>query len=286
MLKNNLMISLLLILMLCINFAIAQNNPAFNTQPTGSQLEKQTPWLGVWIENVPIALGKHLSSILQENQGVLVSRIHDNSPAQKAGLKEYDVIAQLNDQKIFSSQQLSQLIYNAKVDSKMTMHYVNQGKMLTKEVVLTAKPQQGFSQRITPNKVQPLSPPLVPHRFNQLMQPGLNFQDFSNRFQSNAKRSSWSEFESLLIQSTEPNKYKVSVTYQDSNSNKKEFTFEGDMQQIQQQIRSTKDMDENKKMNLLAALVNQGNSNSRFQHGFFPDNWFNQYQQGFPPHVR
>ena len=274
---------LFVIFSLAINSAYAQNNPRLNTQQPETSVANQSVWLGVWIENVPIALGKHLSTMLQENQGVLVSRVHDNSPAQKAGLQQYDVIAQLNDQKIFSSQQLSQLISNAKLDSKMTIHYVHQGKMLTKEVVLTLKPQTAFSRKNRVNKVQPI----LPRGFDPFNHPRFGFQDFPNKMQQDSKSSSWSEFESLLIQSTAPDEYKISVTYQDSNSNKKAFTFEGNIEQIQQQIKSSNEMDEKKKIKLLDALANQGNINNPFQQGFFPGpNWFNQSQQLFPPRMR
>jgi len=282
MFKYCLNFSILLTVLFSSSHLLAQNNTAYNPQQNTTPVTKQSPWLGVWIENVPIALGKHLSSMLQENQGVLVGRVHENSPAQKAGLKQYDVIAQLNDQRIFSSQQLSQLIHNAKIDSNMTIHYVRQGKMQTKDVVLTLKPQQAFSQKIRPNKVQP-----IPRGFDPFNHPRFGFQGFPNKLQQGSKSSSWSEFESLLIQSTSPDKYKVSVTYQDSNSNKKEFTFEGSIEQIQQQIKSSDDMDENKKTKLLNALANHGNVSTPFQQSFFPDpNWFNQGQQLFPQRIR
>jgi membrane-associated protease RseP (regulator of RpoE activity) len=283
MFKSTLNGSLFLVVIISMSLAVAQSHPTFNTQQIKSPIVKQSAWLGIWIENVPIALGKHLSPMLQENQGVLVARVHENSPAQTAGLQQYDVIAQLNDQKIFSSQQLSQLVNNAKIDSKMTIHYIHQGKLNTKDVVLTLKPQQAFSQRIRPNKVQPI----LPRGFDPFNYPRFNFRDFPDKLQKQSKTSSWSEFESLLIQTTEADKYKVSVSYQDSNSNKKQFTFEGNMEQIQQQIKSTNDMDENKKAKLLNALANQGNINKPYSSSFFPGpNWFNQSQQIFPQYIR
>jgi hypothetical protein len=198
-------------------------------------------------------------------------------------LQEYDVIAQLNDQKIFSAQQLSQLIHNTPVNSKMTIHYVHQGKMMTKEVIITSKPHDAFSHRIRPNKVQPL----LPQGFDPFRHPGFNMPKFPNRSQLNSKQSSWSEFESLSIKSSGDNKYKVSVQYQDSKSGKKEFTFEGDMEQIQQQIESTDTMDENKKRKLLDALANQGSRHSPFPPGLFqyPD-WMNRHHMPIPHHYR
>lgn len=285
MLKNSATLSLsaVLIFGLSINSVLAQNNPPVDKQVIEDQTSQQTAWLGVWIKNVPIALGKHLSPMLQKNQGVLVSKVHDNSPAQQADLQEYDVIAQLNDQKIFSAQQLSQLVHNTRVGSKMTIHYVHQGKMISKEVDITSKPQDAFSHHITPNKIHPL-----PFQgFDPFSDPGFNLPNFPNRSQLNSKQSSWSEFESLSIQSTGDNKYKVSVQYQDSNSDKKEFSFEGDMEQIQQQIESTDTMDKNKKMKLLDALANQDSSYSPFPPGVFqyPD-WMNRHHMPFPHHYR
>jgi hypothetical protein len=84
MLKNRVTLSLstLLILGLSINSVVAQNNPPVVKQNMEVQTSQQAAWLGVWIKNVPIALGKHLSPMLQKikvywSVRFMITRLHN-----------------------------------------------------------------------------------------------------------------------------------------------------------------------------------------------------------------
>ncbi|MFK5985680.1 MAG: PDZ domain-containing protein [Pseudomonadota bacterium] len=270
------LISTLSLSTLPLHMAVAENTAVTtDTSSSVSQLE-QTPWLGVSIENVPITLARHLSPMLENNQGVFIRKVHLNSPAQTAQLIAYDVITQLDDQKIFSAKQLSQLIQNKKVSSTVEIHYIRHGKLQQQKIVLTAKPQI-FQQQMPQTRHKqhayhnqcnhkPFFNPQMKHHFPY----GLNSQ-YQNDSQNN-----WSEFESIMIQSINKDKFQVKVKYQAKNGEVKEFTFKGDMQQIQQQINTAKDMDENKKQHLLQTLVSRKHKpQSHSFNTFPPSGWFN-----------
>jgi len=62
-------------------------------------------WLGVYIQNITPEIAKALK--LKVAKGVIVSKVQEDSPAEKAGLKEEDVILSYNGQKIDNSVELS-----------------------------------------------------------------------------------------------------------------------------------------------------------------------------------
>src|SRR5262245_53385152 len=60
-------------------------------------LAQETGWIGVSIED-------------QKDGGAIVRRVEPNSPAEKAGLKEGDVILEFNKQAVIGVQQLTRLV--------------------------------------------------------------------------------------------------------------------------------------------------------------------------------
>ena len=55
-------------------------------------------WLGVQVGEVPAALAVHLG--LEKDRGVMILNIIEDSPADKAGIKQYDVVVEVNGKKV------------------------------------------------------------------------------------------------------------------------------------------------------------------------------------------
>ena len=69
--------------------------------------------------------------------GVVVNEVIDNSPAQLAGVKQYDVIVEMDGEKIEDMVSLRKHLYNAKeVGDTMTMKVYREGQLLEIEMVL------------------------------------------------------------------------------------------------------------------------------------------------------
>lgn len=256
------------------------NNSTINTQ---NNTQKQAEsWLGIWIENIPASLGHHLLPILKNDQGILIKKISPDSPAAKAGLQPYDIISKFNDQEIFSQQQLTQLIRSTQPETKINLSIVRQGKLMVQEVILAALPERNLipdksnshPQNFLPRsgRWQPLPAPLMNDpffnsefnrdfsrdfnkRFHQEMhQMRQQMNQLQQQMNQQGQQNSWSQFESIQIESTGENKHRAEVKYEDSEGNKKEFVFEGSLNEIQQQIMAQDNMDGDKKQNLLQAL--------------------------------
>lgn len=274
--------------------ATETNNTITDTQQAGV-------WLGVWIENISMSLGNHLLSVLKKDQGIMIKRISHNSPASEAGLKPYDIIAKFNDKDIYSQQQLTQLIRSAQPGSTVEFSLVHQGKMITVPITLAAMPVQnlnrGKNRGTMPgfgswNQLPPalMNDPFFNSQgfnsgfsrdFNQRMEQEMNqlrqqMNQLQQSMHNQGKQNSWSQFESIQIESKGNNKHRAEIKYKDSDDNSQAFVFEGELNEIKQQIVANKEMDEEKKQQLLQAL-NMNNIPSfpfRPNHHRMPG-WFN-----------
>lgn len=71
-------------------------------------------------------------------EGVVLASVTKNSPAEKAGLKKYDVITQLDDTKVTSGTDLQSALYAKKVGDTVKVTYYRDGAKKTTTVTLTA----------------------------------------------------------------------------------------------------------------------------------------------------
>ena len=99
-------------------------------------------YLGVNIQDVTPELASQFD--VQNNKGAIVSAVEPNSPAEKAGFKEGDVIVRFNGDEIGDSRQLELDVAGTSPDSKVPVQVLRDGDQKTLEV--TVKPQPGTDQ--------------------------------------------------------------------------------------------------------------------------------------------
>jgi serine protease Do len=100
-------------------------------------------WLGVYIQNITPDLAKAMK--LDVAKGVLVSKVEENSPAAKAGIKEEDVILKFNGKDINNSVELSTLVASTSPNSEVDLKILRNGRTMDITVKLgelTAKVQR------------------------------------------------------------------------------------------------------------------------------------------------
>ncbi|WP_404469743.1 S1C family serine protease [Sutcliffiella horikoshii] len=124
-----------------IGFAI----PIRAVQPIIEDLEKhkevQRPFMGVGLaslSDVPLEAQRSTLKLPEEvKSGIVVTGVEPTSPADKAGLKQYDVIVKLDDQEIKDALGLRKFLYSQKnIGDTMKVSYYRDGKLEETEMKL------------------------------------------------------------------------------------------------------------------------------------------------------
>jgi len=94
--------------------------------------------IGVLLDDRPLPdlLAKHLR--LEPGQGVRISNVQRNSPADKAGLERDDIIIGFEDERIKSLEQLVDAVRQAGVGAEVSLEIIHLGKRKTIELQLEA----------------------------------------------------------------------------------------------------------------------------------------------------
>ena len=117
-----------------IGFAI----PINMAKEIASQLQNQghvtRGWLGVNIQEVTPELAKSFG--LKDNKGALVSQVVPNSPAEKAGIEQGDVILQFDGKDVSDSKELPRIVASTPVGKSVTVKIARDGKVTDRQVKL------------------------------------------------------------------------------------------------------------------------------------------------------
>ena len=95
-------------------------------------------WLGVYMRDVDEKIAAYLDLPIAE--GVVVTEVVKDSPAHKMGLKKYDIIRAINDKKIKSSSEISEIIQKKKPGARITVKVYREGKTKALKGKLTERP--------------------------------------------------------------------------------------------------------------------------------------------------
>ncbi len=91
-------------------------------------------WLGVRIQEITPELAKGLR--LSQSQGALVTEVMKDSPAEKAGLRQDDVIVAFDGTSIYSPNQLRNLVAITAIGKKVRMEIARENRQITLEVTI------------------------------------------------------------------------------------------------------------------------------------------------------
>ena len=118
--------------------------------------------LGIEIQDIRPALVKAFN--LPDGQGALISGVVSLSPADKAGIKEGDIITRINGTTVTNSSNLKSIIGNLRMGSKVQMEYVRDGlikKCVTEVGQVSAGMYRNIGKKpavVSKPKVQSASP--------------------------------------------------------------------------------------------------------------------------------
>jgi membrane-associated protease RseP (regulator of RpoE activity) len=178
-------------------------------------------------------------------QGVIVQMVAPDSPAEKVGLKQGDIIVSYHGQKLSSPLQLGQLVRADKPNESVTLQVERQNKLDNVQVTLGTAPAQEMGPGGMPGFGGPGSMPM--------MRPG-----FRNEMQS-----AWANFESLSIKNEGNGKFKLEAQYRENAAGAtsaalKSYTFEGTPEEIHRKIEEAKDLNPGERMQLHRMLQLSG----------------------------
>ena len=116
-------------------------------------------WLGVKIQTMTQEIAQSLG--LKEPKGALVLEVTPTGPADKAGLKEGDVVTAINSQPVSNMRKLPRIVAEKQIGEKITLEYLRNGKTQTGVATLgeldgdkeAADAAEGKDSKTAPKKV-------------------------------------------------------------------------------------------------------------------------------------
>ena len=122
-----------------IGFAIAMNSAKPIAEQLVSTGKAIHPFVGISYAALTPSIARQLG--IQDGQGIVVAQVVPGSPADKAGLKRYDVITQVDDQKITDESVLGRVLSTHKPGDTVTLQVQRGGQTLQVQVTLGERPQ-------------------------------------------------------------------------------------------------------------------------------------------------
>jgi len=120
-----------------IGFAIPINMAKDIMGTLISQGRVSRGWLGVSIKDVDPETASSLN--VKPNKGAIIAEVLSGSPADKAGIKTYDIIIKVNGNEINSANELRNKVAMIKPGTKATFTILRDGKEINFEIVLAER---------------------------------------------------------------------------------------------------------------------------------------------------
>jgi len=227
------------LLVLTLGLGFSEDKPL----PPVSYIPVPGAYLGVGVEPLHPAFSAHLPNTLLNGQGVLISRVAKESPADKAGLKVHDILTAYEDQRLFSPDQLVKLIRADKPGRSVKIQFVRHGVLEITAANLSE---------------QPVHMAELDHQHRDLWErqfPWVNSQSrlgFRSPFPK--RRDHWNGFDSMTLKNLGGDRFRAEIGYRDKEGKTQIHAFEGTREEIHKQIDEQKDLPVDERNQLLHSL--------------------------------
>lgn len=140
-----------LLLIAFAGLAAAQEEPRPENPPAEQVLRdsNKAPWLGLTVARLEDAVRAHVPAI-PAGFGFVIASVDPGSPAEKAGLKPYDVFWKLGDQWVANEAQLFALLRLHEAGDEVKLGIYRSGESLTLPVVLAPIPEDRLLGKLPP----------------------------------------------------------------------------------------------------------------------------------------
>lgn len=120
----------------------------------GAAPQAPKPWIGVFLAPISAELRAQLD--IPADQGVLARQVVPGSPAQKAGLKPYDILLAANGEKLANASQLTDLVRReGDKSAEITLDVLRRGEQLSIVLTPEARPDVASFSRGGASSVAP-----------------------------------------------------------------------------------------------------------------------------------
>ncbi|MFA4884385.1 MAG: trypsin-like peptidase domain-containing protein [Desulfotomaculaceae bacterium] len=122
-----------------IGFAIPTSTVRQVLEDLKNNVSKSRPWVGVQVRTVDNEIARYLG--LDKAEGAVIDGVIAGSPAESAGLREWDVIVEFNGKKISDADELVEAIKNTQAGQKVNISIIRQRQLSQLTVSVAEKPQ-------------------------------------------------------------------------------------------------------------------------------------------------
>lgn len=109
-------------------------------------------WLGITIQDLNEELVSYFG--LPDKNGILVAKVLENSPAQKAGMKEGDILKQFDNKPVNSTKELLSSVASTQVGKKVRVVFLRDKKQMSLEVEVAERPQDVDGEGGAPSNLE------------------------------------------------------------------------------------------------------------------------------------
>lgn len=197
-------------------------------------------WLGVTAESMHPALVSHLHELLGKGRGVLVGEVAVASPAEKAGLKKYDILLSLHDgeheHQLYSPEQLAKVVHHNRPGQEISLDLIRAGKPISVRMTL------GERTSLT-GRIEQLFPIL---RFTP--------DNWHTPLLTPPSDTAWDRFDSLSFARTGEDDYRLEFDYRKSDDKVIHRRYEGSKSDIRKSIQTDEELTAADRFHLLRTL--------------------------------
>jgi len=122
-----------------IGFAIPTSTVRQVLEDLKNNVSKSRPWVGVQVRTVDNDIARYLG--LDKAEGAVIDGVIAGSPAERAGLREWDVIVEFNGKKISIADELVEAIKNTQTGQQVNVSVIRQRQLSQLTVSVAEKPQ-------------------------------------------------------------------------------------------------------------------------------------------------
>jgi len=220
--------------------ATAKTDTDSSRRSERADAREHRPYLGVGIEPLHEAMLRHLPQLLRDGRGIMVTEVHHDSPADKAGIKAHDIITSYDDQKLYSPEQLAKLIRNDKAGREIKLGLIHDGK--AEDLTVTLGDHHDVHSRRDADQA---------HRMIR----GPMADRIRNRLVSDSEHlHSWTSFDAMTISRVDKDHFKAEIKYRDKEGRTETRTFQGTHDELRKAIEAQTDLPDNEREHLLRAL--------------------------------